>query len=157
MKGICFKEPMFHAVVGKIKTTTCRTGTLRYLEGETLYLKEPYAGEQAHIFYKFDSKDAEYVDTERLIWKNKLFMPANAARFYIIVTSTMCLHLKLLSGDDFIDEGIQQDAAGFHYGTSKRFQTDNEAFIDLWDSINGRGAYDLNPLVWLYRFKLIEP
>ena len=31
-----------------------------------------------------------------------------------------------------------------------------DAFCELWESINGAGSWDANPLVWVVEFKRIE-
>lgn len=176
MKGICFKEFMFKAVVYGVKTTTCRLADIslesrindkgnwnilfrpsKYRRGEIVYLKEPYSDDIAidRTFYKYDAFNDEHrIAHIENPWKNKLFMPESAARFFIKVNDVKLIDLKQI--DDFAAEGIQVDALGYHYGTDKRFPTEKEAFIDLWDAINGKGAYDSNPKVWMYRFELLH-
>lgn len=68
MRGICFKENMFYAVIGGTKTVTRRLSN-RYNVGEILYLKEPYfVRDDGVVEYKFDN-----ISDRK--WKNKLFMP----------------------------------------------------------------------------------
>jgi hypothetical protein len=57
MRGICFKESMFNAVINGRKTVTRRMAD-RYKVGEILYLKEPYfVNENGSVDYKFDNKE----------------------------------------------------------------------------------------------------
>ena len=66
----------------------------RYKKGEILYLKEPYVDDLGidKIFYKFNKDEAKTVSDIfrgtgiKNPWKNKLFMPKSAARYFIKIT-----------------------------------------------------------------------
>jgi len=65
MRGICFTETMYFAIIEKRKTVTRRL-TDRYRVGEVLYLKEPYfIDENGLISYMFDKDEIERK------WENK--------------------------------------------------------------------------------------
>ena len=193
MKGICFIEPLHGKTVKNIKVQTRRIipncDSLRespfkksgyetwhgkelkprYNVGEILYLKEPYyelpfGGYQ----YKFDENIFYYE------YKNKLFMPASAARHFIKITAVRAERLQDISDKDCIKEGIYQTECiaedyfepvyenGYN-ATSKKsgilciqYDTPREAYAALIDAINGKNTWDNNPWVWVYDYELID-
>lgn len=200
MKGICFIEPLHGKTVKKIKVQTRRIinpqpleivcSTIidnkllfearnendasvfiepRYKVGDVLYLKEPYyelpfGGYQ----YKFDENIFYYE------YKNKLFMPASAARHFIKIIAVRGERLQDISDEDCIKEGIYQTECiaedyfepvyenGYN-ATSKKsgilciqYDTPREAYAALIDAINGKDTWDNNPWVWVYDYELID-
>lgn len=141
--------------------------TSRYKVGDILYLKEPYrfAPDVDFIIYKFDYPNGRYkypgcdkVDT-LVEWKNKLFMPAYAARHFIKITGVRAERLQDISDEDCIKEGI------FKYLSHARvywkngfdglpYDTPIDAYAALIDCINGKGTWDNNPFVWVYDYEL---
>lgn len=135
MKGICFKEPLFHATVRGSKTQTRRImkpqpddGQIwnsilgleikpRYKKGELLYLKEPYLDDLSmkKTFYKYRKSDLnelmkEYPEMNpdaRGFWRNKLFMPQSEARYFIKITDVRVERLQEITEEDCIKEGIE--------------------------------------------------
>ena len=146
MKGICFIEPLFHAVVNGSKTQTRRTFkeqqqgcfvptddgysdghyTLhkpRYKVGEVLYLKEPYylANYQGGLMGLELKKAVKYKygtmnENFEWQWKNKLFMPEKYARYFIKITAVRCEPLQDISDRDCFDEGIKQTEFRYEFG-----------------------------------------
>jgi hypothetical protein len=133
MKGICFIEPMFNAIINGSKTQTRRVinkktllycginhhlsikqineklyGKSRYKVGEVLYLKEPYVLlDDGQVLYRRDDF-LEYDDiVEKSQWKNKLFMPQKYARCFIKITAVMAEKLQDISDEDCVREGIR--------------------------------------------------
>lgn len=154
----------------------------RYNVGEILYLKEPYRfpPDVDFIVYKFDYPNGRYeypgcdkIDTN-VDWKNKLFMPASAARHFIKITAVRAERLQDISNEDCIKEGIYQTECiaedyfepvyenGYN-ATSKKsgilciqYDTPREAYAALIDAINGKDTWDNNPWVWVYDYELID-
>jgi len=143
----------------------------RYKSGEKLYLKEPYCNEVPGYFgvaYKYYPSNVNRLPEEdtgfTVPWKNKLFMPAKYARYFIEITAVKCDRVQNISNDDCCFESIyflfsdgkkssQQNGFvngldGVFYGTSK------QAYAALFDSINGKGAWESNPYVWIYDYIL---
>jgi hypothetical protein len=189
MKGICFIEPLVAATVIGLKTQTRRimnpqmpfdnmdyhdsgpfsglwVGTSKkligeyprepkYKVGEVLYLKEPYLiVAPRSICYKYGT--ANKADK----WKNKLFMPAYAARFFIKITAVRSERLQDITDNDCIREGIamrEPSIYGLRQGgalphISNLGQTPRKAYAALIDKINGRGTWDFNPWIWVYDY-----
>lgn len=198
MKGICFIESLHKKTVQKVKTQTRRIVTEsvnltvvngkptflskpRYNVGEILYLKEPYQYAKNTVtgemipFYKFDGEHIpgteEFGDVE---WKNKLFMPASAARYFIKIIGVRAERLQDISVEDCIKEGICQtdSIAEDHFepvyengynATNKnnstlciQYDTPCEAYAALIDAINGKGTWERNPYVWVYDYEMVE-
>lgn len=155
----------------------------RYNVGEILYLKEPYCigvngcdTLPSLIYYKYNEKDMSFLTRTGLIndikWKNKLFMPAYAARHFIKVTAVRAERLHDISDEDCIKEGIEickYDTRHFVndiWGKSKLdgtwentrtlYDTPKQAYKALINSIDGKDTWDNNPWVWVYDYKLID-
>lgn len=140
----------------------------RYNEGEIVYLKEPYYEwdewdpEDGEISYKFDNP-------KKLVpyWENKLFMPESAARYFIEITDVGVERLQDILEEDCIKEGIsfwgRVDDNSYYtnglknkYGSNVLYDTAQEAYAALIDSINGKGTWENNPWVWVYDYVLTE-
>lgn len=96
-------------------------------------------------------------------WKPSLFMPKKACRFFLKIKSIRAERLQDISEEDAIAEGVEKIA---DYGsTGYRLYTEPEAsytdidaiysFESLWQSINGKDSWNLNPFVWVYEFEKI--
>lgn len=110
-------------------------------------------------------------------WKPSIFMPRWASRITLEIVDIRMEHLRDISENDALSEGIITErgiigahcAGGVHCevmgeiyfppiaGYSNGYNLASEAFMDLWDSINGRThPWNSNPLVWVVEFKQIE-
>ena len=157
----------------------------KYRVGETVYLKEPYAETCDEygtpiIAYKFggkpriklpDSLGCE-MDTDWCIdnypacgkWKNKLFMPESAARYFIEITAVRAERLQDISEEDCFKEGIEEviwkgkilKSCKHYFNGYESYDTPIEAYAELIDRINKEGIWEKNPWVWVYDFKLIK-
>ena len=158
MKGICFIEPMFHAVAAGAKIQTRRikkSDTPRYEVGEILYLKEPYINTECETLYYFDSPQFG-----KKGWKNKLFMPEKYARYFIRITNIKAERLQDITTEDCLKEGIEynryNDPYYFNPLSEGGEDTAQEAYEALIDKINGKGTWESNPFVWVYDFELVK-
>lgn len=171
MRGICFKESMFNAVINGRKTVTRRMAD-RYKVGEILYLKEPYfVNENGSIDYKFDNK----VKHEK--WENKLFMPERYARHFIRIIDKRQEKLQEITEEECFKEGIVMEYLDFNIFCTPEIElskitelldlyrngvdgesyfTPKGAFAALIDRINGIGTWDKNPVVTRYEFELLK-
>lgn len=81
-------------------------------------------------------------------WKRPaLFMPQAASRITLEVTDVRVQRLKSISAPDAWDEGVpgSPDVNPLH------------EFEELWETINGAGAWDANPWVWVVTFTKQQP
>lgn len=133
--------------------------------GEILYLKEPYfILESKQIEYRYEPTFfLEGCVMPKWQWKNKLFMPASAARHFIKITAVRAERLQDISNEDCIKEGIEEEL-NIHNGKqwftycngTHSFDTPREAYKALINSIDGKDTWDNNPWVWVYDYKLID-
>lgn len=221
MKGICFKEPLFHAILKGDKTQTRRImkpqadevifddftaygrhfGSIeedsygfdwrpiypRFKKGDVVYLKEPYqlavVDESPGYGYFYGASDIRDF-SEDLSWfketipdedwcrkwnkyqdkrRNKLFMPASAARHYIKITAVRPERLQDISEKDCIKEGIVEIMPQYGWditytipGSGRGFHNPQQAYACLIDSIDGKDTWESNPWMWVYDFELWE-
>ena len=79
------------------------------------------------------------------IWKPSIFMFREAARIFLKVTNIRVERLQDISNKDAIAEGIDMNK-------SPCIEPMN-AYASLWESINGKGSWSLNPFVWVIEFE----
>jgi len=146
----------------------------RYKPGEIVYLKEPYHYEgdfddKPIVVYKFNNDIAG-----GRTWKNKLFMPAKYARYFIRIKGVKVERLQDISHEDCIAEGIKnmvvidqefdvpvqgyQNYLGNHYFVTgdNELSPAQRSYKSLWIKINGKDSWDKNPWVFAYTFELTE-
>ncbi|MEA4821545.1 MAG: hypothetical protein VB122_04875 [Erysipelotrichales bacterium] len=175
MKGICFVEPLFTKVVDGSKCQTRRIikkapehlsevelakllAKCKYGLSEVVYLKEPYIDDLSmeDTLYKYLNEDPIILNYS-YAWKNKLFMPESAARYFIKITGVKIEKLQEISDEDCFKEGIYKNDYGFSYpGCKVKWSTPQVAYKFLIDKINGLATFQNNPYVYVYDFELIE-
>lgn len=88
-------------------------------------------------------------------WKRPaIFMPRSASRITLDIGNVRIERLKKCSDQDAEAEGI---AFLRDVPDADETLTPRQLFMCLWDSINGDGAWDANPWVWVVEFKRIAP
>lgn len=110
--------------------------------------------------------DNDPENPEALTWKPSIHMPRWASRILLEITNVRVEQLQDISEEDAIAEGIEPHFAGwkpyrtFFYEAdgitpSNYFEDPRHSYMQLWESINGQGSWDLNPWVWVVEFKRI--
>ncbi|MBO5013585.1 MAG: hypothetical protein J6C57_06055 [Paludibacteraceae bacterium] len=102
-------------------------------------------------------------------WTNKMFVKADLMPHHIKITDICVERLQEISDEDCLREGVRlwEDAdpeyklnpLGKLYEIAGRwdgYKSPREAFAALIDKVSGRGTWDSNPLVWVYRFELVD-
>ena len=151
----------------------------RYQVGDKLWVRETftvlepehcYDGMKSRFVYKADCDDESEQTRKDCVlrgwpyqWKPSIFMPKEAARFWLEVTEVRCERLHALTEPDAIAEGIESrkvpDGIGYKNYTETKVNywlSPNISFFTLWISINGLSSLNLNPFVFVYTFKLIK-
>jgi hypothetical protein len=132
MKGICFIEPLFQAIIAGEKTQTRRivpaNGIQRYKEGDILYLKEPYystldVNGLIQVIHKYNGFiPPDFQIPPDFHWQNKLFMPEYVARYFITITSVRKERLQEISNEDCIKEAAVQWLIDYVQNNAPKFE-----------------------------------
>jgi hypothetical protein len=88
-------------------------------------------------------------------WRPSIHMPRWASRITLRITDIRVERLQDISEDDAKAEGVKPlDYAAHHVaaGCGARI-----AFEQLWTTINGPGAWEANPWVWVISFERVAP
>lgn len=117
--------------------------------------------EQERVYYKWEPGQSP------LRWKPSIFMPMEAARFFLEVTNVRAERLQDISEEDAIAEGIEEIAEmtesklpiyrNYLPDEILGFLFPEYSYQSLWDSLNAEKApWKSNPWVWVYEFKKVE-
>lgn len=139
----------------------------RYKVGEIVYLKEPYiiTGQTYEYEYLHENKTDITCIKRNGGYKNKLFMPERAARYFIKITGVRAERLQDISEEDCLLEGIKIGRCGNESKWMKAFYApdDNQPYItaksayeEVFNRINGKVAWQMNPFVWVYDYDLTK-
>jgi hypothetical protein len=97
-------------------------------------------------------------------WRPSIFMPRWASRITLEIVGVRVERLQMISRDDAKAEGMsnvwkwdrernKKHPEHFNRGQYNPYKAN---YSVLWDEINGKGAWDLNPWVWVIEFKRVE-
>lgn len=89
-------------------------------------------------------------------WKPSIFMPRWATRLLLEVTEVRVERLQDISEADAMAEGIvSQHGGGWGLPAGEHFHLYDPriSYWSLWETINGAGAVDRNPWVWVVSFR----
>jgi hypothetical protein len=78
-------------------------------------------------------------------WRNPLFMPRVRSRLVLQVIDVRVEPLHAIDAAGAIAEGLDSRAAD-----------PRAAFARLWDAINGAGAWNADPFVWVVEFDVLH-
>lgn len=98
-------------------------------------------------------------------WKPSIHMPRWASRITLEITNIRVERLQYLSEEDAFSEGIDEEgesylkAEHFMLGGSKIRGHSPAVFsyVDLWESINGKGSWHEKTFVWVIEFNVVKP
>ena len=176
-RPILFKGEMVRAILEGRKTQTRRV--VKHVETNEPVLRDPRpykkpcpygpVGDRLGVRETFMpmphlNAKAFYRATDRLVggkWKPSIFMPRALSRITLEITNVRVERLQDISERDARAEGVirrtdchrdysemWEMADGYHMTP---FATD--AFVDLWQSINGKDSWAQNAWVWVVEFK----
>lgn len=139
--------------------------------GDILWVRETFHEDKAGYLYKADySPEAlRIVQTNpitKMKWKPSIFMPKDACRLFLEITSIKVKRLHDISEEDAIKEGAKpcSDELSMENRLNNYNNPSNATyplvyvvgFKNLWKSINGEASWNLNPWVWVIGFKKVE-
>jgi len=85
-----------------------------------------------------------------------IHMPRWASRITLEITGVHVELLQSISNADALSEGVSAHP-DHHDKPASSIYSPVQAFRELWESINGEGAWDANPWVWVVEFRRVEP
>ncbi|MCF5746593.1 MULTISPECIES: hypothetical protein [Pseudomonas syringae group] len=115
-----------------------------------------------HVIYRADSEAAWAGDDDgggddRSAWKPSIHMPRIASRILLEITDVQVERLHAISRSDIRAEGLECPPELASDDVSPNYRDwYPAAWRDLWESINGVGAWDANPWVWVVEFKRVK-
>lgn len=115
---------------------------IEYADGQKI---KPNVPDDVGFKFSFDC------DYDNVRWRSSRFMPRWASRITLEVTGVRVERLQDISGEDCWAEGIE--CAGWD---SEKYGSVTHCYRDLWESINGPGAWKKNHWVWVIEFKRVE-
>ena len=151
-----------HDVNETIKKVSCPYG----IPGDRLWVRETFnrtnpGGDTGIFFYRADNNPAY----DGAIWKPSIFMPRWASRITLEITAVTVERLQDISYEDALAEGVpdcrcllttENNDNETPDETSRRLRWPQREYELLWNTINGPGAWDKNPWVWVIEFKRAE-
>jgi hypothetical protein len=115
--------------------------------------------------------DGDGFATERSFWRPSSNMPRWASRITLRITDVRVERLQDIEGQhpsesDAIAEGVRAIHHGdgdYYYSAfrdvphPKNWSDPADAFREVWNHINGPGAWEANPWVWAISFERVKP
>jgi len=124
-----------------------------------LWVKETFAPHpevNAETIYRAD-RGGDYQGAAQgdFKWKPSLFMPRARSRITLEITEIRVERLQDISDGDAKLEGciVCEDRSHSHAEHGLRYTPYRTAYQALWESIHGKGAWDVNPWLWVIGFK----
>lgn len=106
-----------------------------------------------------------WLDRSVLRRRPSMFMPRAASRILLEITDIELKRLKAIDWREAEAEGIEQifydeetSVTGWknYLDPERMCIRSRDSFFTLWDRINGAGAAEKNPWVWMIKFKVLE-
>jgi hypothetical protein len=128
--------------------------------GDVLWIRETYCKTESGIHYAASVCNPKY-DKPDSGWKPSIHMPLAACRYFAEITSIRVERLQNITEEAAIAEGVSRYPRSPIYGYKKygyEFDyvlTAKESYQTLWESINSKGSWELNPWVWVVQYRRI--
>lgn len=171
---ILFSGPMVQALLAGTKTQTRRTREPRWAAGDLLVVRETFRPVREGFEYRADFP-ADHTLHPGDKWTPSIHMPTKASRLTLRVLATRLEPLLDISEADAMAEGITRErviidmkcyggtpveeyADRFYFPDCppEGFESAVEAYLALWDQINGEGHSAGNPGAWVTSFEVIR-
>lgn len=152
-----------------VRETHCRVhpGMLQHLDP---------APDSPHweIIYRADELGGylgRYKDAGLIRWTPSIFMPRKHSRITLEITRVRVERLQDIGGEEAWAEGCKRGLPTDNGGYFPAEQLDDPSdpqslatgwdcaedwYADLWDSLHGKGAWELNPWVWVLEFRKLQ-
>jgi hypothetical protein len=171
-RPIIFSGTMVRAILDGRKTQTRRLAP-HGKPGDRLWVRESW-----RVCSRFDvhpprslhiiTGDIEYLADGDAIQRSgrtrhPLHMPREFSRILLEVTDARRERLQDITEEDAKAEGaMYHDGSGINHSGWRHDYKDvhldaRSSFARLWESIHGPGSWDVNPLVWVVKFRRVTP
>ena len=119
------------------------------------------------MWWRFDDDIPETIGLERGRWRSPLHLPSWLARDFVkILYDPVAQRLQEITPEECLLEGIEihtdrgnnifwYEIAGDYHGKTQRV-TAIKSYEYLWDSINPKYSWELNPWVFAYTIRLVN-
>lgn len=135
--------------------------------GDRLWCRETFAIDHEHgegtrgavppsVYFRATDTETPWT---RPTWRPSIFMPRAASRITLELTAVRVERLHAITPDDAEREGIP-NPCGYYCDISVGHvdhQGTVNAYATLWDEINGVGAWQANPWIWVLSFQRVQP
>lgn len=129
--------------------------------GDRLWVRETFAriDDESGFGSGYTEYKATCANPEKVIWKPSIHMPRWASRISLEITGIRVERLQDISECDAKAEGSY---VCDYFGRRLLDQSSNQGcykwgYRSIWESLNGKGSWDLNPFVWVVEFERIKP
>lgn len=125
--------------------------------GDFLWVRETWCGGEMGMGYQYRADWPQHEFGP--VWKPSIFMPRNASRIFLKILDIGVERVSDISEKDARDEGVERKVSHNREWTPIPEGTYRLGFANIWDSINEKSGsgWDVNPFVWVIKFKRIEP
>lgn len=86
-------------------------------------------------------------------WKSSIHMPRTASRITLEITRIRVQLLNKISAEDCEQEGMDAHCDNGKHDTGDALYYE---YKKLWESIHGKGSWELNPWVWVIEFSVLK-
>lgn len=140
--------------------------------GDRLWVRETWAEptslDPGPTFYRADyplcvpRHFSNVPPADQIKWKPSIHMRRNQSRIDLEITGVRVERLQDISEKDAIAEGIEPTMPNPGHWNWRDYLVDGGqthavlSYKTLWESINGTGSWDANPLVWVIAFRKLE-
>lgn len=160
-----------------------RGGSPYGVAGHRLWVRETFCDDFKPFIYRASSTSTHYGE-EKIKWKPSIFMKRISSRITLEITKVRVERLQDISKEDASAEGVacrkcndrgtyleqfadnhltacqdcvrRAEAAGHRISRGQFVTTDTrKTYSILWDSINGKWAWEKNPWVWCIEFQKV--
>ncbi|MGI0556265.1 hypothetical protein ACRCOZ_07605 [Pseudomonas aeruginosa] len=102
-----------------------------------------------------------YAELDQARWRPSIHMPRWASRILLEITAVRVERLQDISEEQALAEGVHGEPCDHARQACSDIgcwgDTAKGAFGFLWEQLNGAGAWQANPWVWVVEFKRVTP
>lgn len=124
-----------------------------WLDGRE-YREAVESGEGCPIFYQADWTDERVQPSIEERWRSPIHMPRRASRITLEIQAVRVERLQAITEDDAIAEGV--DSISIAEIRRQAAWSRRQDFSRIWDKINGAGAWEADPWVFVIEFRRVR-